>query len=266
MKKEGGQKLEKCFLTKNDCYLKQEYMKKIDGIMIHSTGSNNPYLKRYIQPNDGKLGENKNGNHWNQKKPDGRSVCVHAFIGKLENGSIATYQTLPFNMVAWHCGGSGNKNYISVELCEDDLKDRRYFEAIYTKAVNFAVDICKLYQINPQSGIICHAEGYQRGIASNHSDVLHWFGKFGKTMDDFRNDVQRSLTKQNNITEKTNMIYNYIDENMPEWARPTIQEIVTKGFLKGDSEGKLGLDDKDLRIFVVVDRWIKKTILENNRI
>ena len=25
--------------------------------------------------------------------------------------------------------------------------------------------------------------------------------------------------------EETEMIYNFIDENMPEWARPTIQKI-----------------------------------------
>ena len=27
------------------------------------------------------------GNHWNQDKPDGRQVCVHAFIGKLSDGT-----------------------------------------------------------------------------------------------------------------------------------------------------------------------------------
>ncbi|MCI8628566.1 MAG: N-acetylmuramoyl-L-alanine amidase [Firmicutes bacterium] len=226
-------------------------MEKIDGIMLHSTGSNNPYLKRYVQPDDGKLGKNKNGNHWNQKKPDGRSVCVHAFIGKLENGNIATYQTLPFNMVAWHCGGVGNKHYISVELCEDDLSNKQYFENIYTEAIKFAVDICRLYQINPRSGIICHAEGYQRGIATNHSDVLHWFSNFGKTMNDFRNDVKRSLEQKE---EGTKMIYNYIDKNMPEYARPVIQKIVNKGFLKGNEKGELGLNDDLLRTLVILDR------------
>lgn len=49
------------------------------------------------------------------------------------------------------------------------------------------------------------------------------------------------------------MIYNYIDENMPEWAIPTIQKLVDQGFLKGDENG-LGLTDEMLRIFVVNDR------------
>lgn len=50
------------------------------------------------------------------------------------------------------------------------------------------------------------------------------------------------------------MIYNYIDDNMPEWARPTIQKLVDKGYLKGDEDGKLDLTDEMLRMFVVNDR------------
>ena len=49
------------------------------------------------------------------------------------------------------------------------------------------------------------------------------------------------------------MIYNYIDDNMPEWARPTIQKLVDKGALKGDENG-LNLDDNMLRMLVINDR------------
>ena len=31
-------------------------------------------------------------------------------------------------------------------------------------------------------------------------------------------------------------IYDYIDENMPEWARKPVQAAVDKGILKGDKE------------------------------
>ena len=120
---------------------------QVKAIMLHSTGANNPYLKRYVQPDDGKLGTNKNGNHWNQPKPDGRSVCVHAFIGKLENGEIATYQTLPFDYKGWHCGGSGNNGYIGFEICEDNLQDKVYFEKVYQEAVDFCVYLCRQYHL-----------------------------------------------------------------------------------------------------------------------
>ena len=77
---------------------------------IHSTGANNPWLKRYVGPDDGLLGKNQYNNHWNQ--PMDREVCVHAFIGKLADGTVATYQTLPWDYRGWHCAGSGNDNWI----------------------------------------------------------------------------------------------------------------------------------------------------------
>ena len=49
------------------------------------------------------------------------------------------------------------------------------------------------------------------------------------------------------------MIYNYIDKNMPEWARPTVQKLVGQGILKGDENG-LHLTDSDLRQLVINDR------------
>ena len=54
----------------------------LKGIMVHSTGANNPSLRRYVGPDDGLLGKNQYNNHWNQDRPDGRQVCVHAFIGR----------------------------------------------------------------------------------------------------------------------------------------------------------------------------------------
>ena len=44
-----------------------------------------------------------------------------------------------------------------------------------------------------EKDIICHSEGYKLGIASNHSDVMHWFPKHGKSMDAFRAEVGKLL-------------------------------------------------------------------------
>lgn len=76
--------LRKLILTENACY---KAGRKITpkGIMVHSTGANNPYLRRYVGPDDGLLGVNEYNNHWNRDKPGGRQVCVHAFIGKLKD-------------------------------------------------------------------------------------------------------------------------------------------------------------------------------------
>ena len=183
--------LKKLFLTNNDCY---KAGKKITpkGIMVHSTGANNPWLKRYVGPDDGLLGKNQNGNHWNRS---GVSTCVHAFIGKLADGSIATYQTLPWNHRGWHGGGSSNNTHISFEICEDGLTDGAYFKKVYQEAVELCAYLCKEYNLT-EKDIICHSEGYKKGIATNHGDVMHWFPKHGKSMDTFRADVKALLNQQ----------------------------------------------------------------------
>jgi N-acetylmuramoyl-L-alanine amidase len=183
--------LHKLILTNNACYKAGRTITS-KGIMVHSTGANNPNLKRYVGPDDGLLGKNQYNNHWNQDKPDGRQVCVHAFIGKLAVGSIATYQTLPWNHRGWHAGGSANDTHIGFEICEDGLTDASYFSAVYKEALELCVYLCKQYGLT-EKDIIGHYEGYQKGIASNHGDPKNWFPKHGKSMDTFRADVKAGL-------------------------------------------------------------------------
>ena len=194
--------LHKCILTSNDCYLRGRTIRP-RGVMVHSTGANNPRLSRYVAPNDGLLGE-PSLRHWNQS---GVGACPHAFIGKLADGSVATYQVLPWTMRGWHCGTgtsgiSANNTHISFEICEDGLEDAGYFNAVYREAVELTAMLCREYSLDPLADgvVICHAEGYQRGIASNHADVLHWFPKFGKSMDDFRADVARTMEGDETVT------------------------------------------------------------------
>lgn len=197
-------KLTTLLLTKNDCY-KSGRKHTVKGIMWHSTGANNPKLSRYVGPDDGVLGPNTSGTHWNQPKPGGRSVCVHAFIGKDKNGEVRTYQTLPWDMVGWHSGSgslgssknANNNGYIGFEICEDDLRDPVYFAKAYQEAIDLTVYLCKKYNIEVNNKtVICHSEGHKQGIASNHADVMHWFPKYGKSMDTVRADVKRALAAE----------------------------------------------------------------------
>jgi len=190
------------FLINNACYQAGVPL-QIRGIMLHSTGANNPNLWRYVGPDDGALGSNPNNNHWNQPYPDGRSVCVHAFIGKLANGDIATYQTLPWNMRGWHSGGGANNTHIGFEICEDNLNDGNYFNQVYQEAAELCAYLCKEYSLDPLGDgvLIDHSEGYGRGIASNHRDVGHWFPRYGKNMDIFRSDVHYLMTEDEHEDE-----------------------------------------------------------------
>lgn len=185
--------LHKLIFTKNACYKAGKKIKP-KGIMVHSTGANNPMLNRYVGPDDGLLGKNKYNNHWNQ--PMDRKICCHAFIGKLADGTVATYQVLPWDHRGWH-GASGSKGscndtHIGFEICEDGLTDATYFGKIYREAIELCVMLCKEYGLT-EKNIIDHREGHAKGIASNHGDVKHWFSKHGKSMDTFRAEVKKLL-------------------------------------------------------------------------
>ena len=87
-------RLLRCLLTENDCYRAGQTIAP-KGIMVHSTGADNPNLKRYVQPLPESpdydsltalLGINRNHNDWNRPNV---GACVHAFIGRLEDGNLA---------------------------------------------------------------------------------------------------------------------------------------------------------------------------------
>ena len=198
-------RLYECLLTENPCYQAGRSIEPV-GIMLHSTGANNPNLRRYVQPDDGRLGANGGGSHWNRGAVE---LCVHAFVGRLADGSVAAYQTLPWTHRGWHCGvgssgRSGNGSHISIEICEDDLRDGTYFSAVYQEAAELCAHLCRLFGFDPLADgvLICHSEGYRRGIASNHADVMHWFPLHGRSMDGFRVDVAALLKKEEAMTRE----------------------------------------------------------------
>lgn len=188
--------LKKQLATKNECYIRGDKMKPI-GIVVHSTGANNPMLKRYVQPDDGLLGKNIYNNSWNNFRPSGRQICCHAFIGKLKNGSIATYQILPFDTRGWHAGsgknGSANDGYIGFEICEDNTQNEKYARQTYLEAVEFCAYLVKLYPSIKYGNIIGHYEAGSRGIASRHADPQHWWKKHNLSMEQFRKDVKSKV-------------------------------------------------------------------------
>lgn len=197
-------RLLKRLFTNNDCYKAGKYITP-KGIMVHSTGCENPTLKRYVHyiSDDDPIGKNLYNNHWNRPLPDKKQKCVHAFIGKLQDGSIATAQTLPWDMRGWHCNGSANNTHISFEMCEDNLTDKTYFRTVWKEATELCAYLCTMYKLDPMKDgvIIGHYEGNKRGIASNHADPEHWFKKHNKTMDDFRRDVNSIMMVKTDLNE-----------------------------------------------------------------
>lgn len=252
--------LKTSILTENDCYRAGKKIKPV-GVMWHSTGANNPSLRRYVQPDDGLLGKNLYENDWNRP---GLKVCVHAFIGKLADGSIATYQTLPWDHRGWHCGAEGNNTHISFEICEDALEDAAYFRKVCREGIELTAMLCKQFDLDPMKAgvVIDHAEGYRRGIASNHGDISHWLKKYAMTMEDIRRSVQREMEKER-PEEVKSVRYETLrdlkaDENNAPYYVPTVEKLLRSGVLQGrGGEGEsliLDLSEDAVRLLVILDR------------
>lgn len=269
--------------VRNDCYRRNQaemgkapadrdsryarYYQGPRGVMVHSTGANNPTLRRYVQPDDGILGVNPNDNDWNRP---GLDVAVHAFIGLTQTGDVAAYQILPWEYRAWHCGGDANDTHVSFEICEDALNDRAYLDQTYQVAMELTAELCRKFGLDPLAPgvVIDHAEGAELGIASNHADVDHWWSRFGVTMDDFRAGVAQLLQKEEEPSmtreEVTQMVKQALGEDrkartfpkladVPGWAAATVQKLVKRDALQGDGQA-LNLSYDFLRVMVALDR------------
>lgn len=182
------------YMTRNDCYT---IGRKIisSGIMVHSTATPGVMAADWFS-------------RWNKSYDKGeiaRQVCVHAFVDDKE-----VCQYLPWNHRGWHAGGVANNTHIGFEICEppgfayakngytmvgyDVAKQEAYFRAAWDNAVELCAMLCKMYGLN-ETHIICHSEGYRKGVASKSADVMHWFPKHGESMDTFRAAVRAALAQ-----------------------------------------------------------------------
>lgn len=187
------------YATQNPCYTQAQRITP-KGIVIHSTGANNPHLKRYVDA-PAAVGKNTFGNHWNSSN---MNVCVHAFIGYDINGKIAVANILPYNFKCWGVGsgknGSFNTSHIQFEICEDGLTDAAYFNKVWNAAVEYCVFLCEKFGFDPlgENVIVGHCEAYKLGYGSNHADPEHWFKKHGKSMTAFRSAVKAAMGSASN--------------------------------------------------------------------
>lgn len=187
-------------MEKNPCYVHEKRNIKAKGIMIHSTAEPGIMAEDWYEL-------------WNiPLEEGGREVGVHAFV---DDKNIVQY--LPWDKRAWHCGrgpnGSCNDTHISIEMCEpasikyrdpntiDDSYDpkepanKAYFNAALKNMVELCAYLAQQYRIDTNN-IICHQEGHQRGLASDHVDISHWWPLHGLTMDIFRDLVRKELNNE----------------------------------------------------------------------
>lgn len=233
------------FAAKNKCYQAGAALVP-RGLMLHSIGTPQPSAAALAR-------------YFDQYQPGGQSVCVHAFA----QADRTVYQTLPWEMRGWHCGGAANNTHIGIEMTEPGA-GTAYAEAAaeitgtYRTAVALFAALCETYGLDPLADgvIIGHAEGHRRGVASNHADPEYLWQQYGMgyTMDGFRAAVAEAMAgTQKEETDMTR--YNTVAE-MPAWAQAEAQRLVDRGALKGDADGRLDLSLDMLRTMLVCQRMI----------
>lgn len=242
------------FATKNRCYQVATPLRP-QGLMLHSIGC--------PQPNAAVM-----AHRYNTYQPDGQSVCVHGFVQR--DGTY--YHTLPYNLRAWHCGGSANQTHIGIEMTEpasivytggaswrdlDSAATEAHVRGTYAAAVELFAQMCEQYALDPLADgvIISHAEGAARGVASRHADPTHLWRAFGLTMDGFRAAVAEAMAAKNTVEEDDDMIrYHSIDE-MPSYYREEAAQLVDSGALQGDTSGDLNVSDDMIRGTIIGMRY-----------
>lgn len=221
---------------------------KIKYIVIHDTGNSSAGANAIA--------------HFNYFNGSERSSSADFFVDDTQILCVNDYH----KFYTWHCGdGKGkydisNRNSIGIEICINSDGNRE-------KAIENAISVTKelMKELNiPIKRVVRHYDASRKNCPATMSKNgwAEWY--------EFKNKLQNKeeltmaqyeelKTMIGNLTAeviklKNPMIYNYIDNNMPDWARPTIDKLYNKGFLKGDANGCLNLDMGMLRILVVLDR------------
>lgn len=241
------------YLINNPCYTAGRSI-RVRGLMLHSIGT--------PQPDPLVLMRN-----WNQSTY--RTACVHGFIG--EDAAYITLPCLEETATSgpgrahrgWHGGGSSNDTHIGVEMCEPACltyvggadficSDRTAAVAFVEKTTRAAVllfaRLCEYHGLDPLADgvILSHAEGYQRGIATNHADPAHLWRQLGMAydMDQFRADVAARIREGESVTQDqfNAMMDTYLaglaEQAPADWSREAREWAESSGIILGDSSGR----------------------------
>ncbi len=198
------------------------------------------YIVVHYTANDGDTARN-NGNYFSQPN---RNASAHYFVD--ENEII---QSVKDTDTAWHCGAKSykhelcrNDNSIGIEMCSEKDQNGQYYinQATQNRTIRLIKVLMKQYNI-PIENVLRHYDVTGKLCPEPFvKNQVQWL------------DFKKRLSEQKE--GGADMIYNYMDENMPDWAKPTIQKLIDKGALKGNEKGELMLTDVMLRIFVANDR------------
>lgn len=219
--------------------------KRTDGIkyiVIHDTGN-----------------KSKSANadsHFNYFNGGSRGASADFFVDDKKILQINDYK----KHYTWQVGdgkgkfGIKNSNSLGIEICVN--ADGNYDKAFHN-AVELTKHLMKELSI-PTERVIRHYDASRKNCpASMGANNWALWDKFKTALRERELDMTQYEELKAEIAKlQRPMIYNYIDDNMPEWAREGVKWCLDNGIIKGTGEG-LGLDDKDLKYCTIMMRLFK---------
>lgn len=191
-----------------------------------------------------------------------RGASAHGFVDW--NGYI---QTIPYDEVAWHAGYTANHKYIGIEMCH--ATNKADFDKVWDNTVEIVVDLINKcgFLINE---LTTHNEVSLRWGETDHTDPIGYFKKFGKTFEDFKNDVIAQINGGLNMTQYKELkdeiekireqlsTYKYMDESIKKIspdAFEALQAAIKKGAIAyGENGFTPGLTKDMIRMIIYMYR------------
>lgn len=171
-------------------------------------------------------------------------ASAHWFVDETDR-----LMSVPENFVAYHCGGvvyshpqCRNGSSIGVELCSEWDAERGYYfnDATIANAQGLIRELMAKYSI-PVDRVIRHYD------VTGKCCPAPFVGEHKDAWEEFLG----GLTMYAKF------------ENVPDWAKATVQKLMDKDILLGDGNGNLNLSGDMVRLLVLLDRagiWKEETI------
>ena len=104
---------------------------------------------------------------------------------------IEAFHTIPDDRIAYHVGGVANCFSVGIEICH--ATNAADFEKVWNNAVELAAYVLQELDIDV-SRMVSHKWANEHwNTGSDHTDPIGYFAEFGRTWDDFVNDVMEMI-------------------------------------------------------------------------
>ena len=186
------------------------------------------------------------------------------------DGRIGLY--VPESKAAWTSGSQENdRQAITIEVSNSAIGgDYPISDEAWDSMIALCVDICQRNKISElvftgdaTGNLTMHR--YFQATACPGEYLASRFGEISEIVNatlrgeapmtrEERKEFDALKATVESLQETNGIRWNYIDGNLPTWAKPTVQKLYERGVLVGNEKGELQLSYQFLRELVILDR------------